>query len=436
MRKIGVISSYIRPIERIINVAKAMPRAETVEWIAFPYEDIDEVPEILVKNKNKVDGWIFSGPNPYNAAKPYLGKGENAVFCGITGNEIFKVILEMACEKGSTAIRISMDCPQSDIFNNKESVEELNVAKKMVNFYEYDIPFDLETIIQEHVHRWQSGEIDGVVTTLHAVHMALEKYHLPVRRLMASTTSIRQAVNVLMEKLNGLYFKNSQVGLEIIEISNFEKTIEKAGDSYKLQILELKIKERLLKLCQSINGYLSEKGNGRYEIFSSRGLLEQHVSVLQDTIDEISIALDTDIVAGIGFGTTVFTAQLNAYRAVNQGKSIGNKGVVIIDDDGQITEAVGQKKELGYFAFSEDKDLLKHLTDANVGIKTYQKIVAIVKKMNWENFTSAALAGQLEVTDRNVRRIMKGLLEVGLVECIGEEAFASRGRPTKKYQLK
>lgn len=436
MRKIGVISSYIRPIERIINVAKVMPVAKTIEWIAFPYKDIDEVPQILVENKNKVDGWIFSGPNPYNAAKPYLGKGENAVFCGITGNEIFKVILEMACEKGSTAIRISMDCPQSDIFNSKESVEELNVAKKIVNFYEYDIPFDLETIVQEHVHRWQSGEIDGVVTTLHAVHMALEKYHLPVRRLMASTTSIRQAVNVLMEKLNGLYFKNSQVGLEIIEITNFEKTIEKAGDSYKLQMLELKIKERLLKLCQSINGYLSEKGNGRYEIFSSRGLLEQHVPVLQDTIDEISIALDTDIVAGIGFGTTVFTAQLNAYRAVNQGKSIGNKGVIIIDDDGQITEAVGQEKELGYFAFSADKDLLKQLTDANVGIKTYQKIVAIVKKMNWENFTSAALAGQLEVTDRNVRRIMKGLLEVGLVECIGEEAFASRGRPTKKYQLK
>lgn len=436
MQKIGVVSSSMKMIERIINVAKSMKVAMEVEWVSFPYTDIAEVSEILIKNKNKVGGWIFSGPNPYTAAKPYLGKDDNAVFCGITGNEIFKCILEIACEKKSTKLRISMDCPTSDIFTNKESVSELNVAKEMVVFYEYKIPFVLDDIVQMHLRYWNSGEFDGIVTTLHAVELELEKYKVPVRRLMASTTSVRQAVRVLMGKLNGLYFKNSQVGLEIIEIKNFEKTIERAGDSYKLQMLELKIKERLLKLCQGINGYLSEKGNGRYEIFSSRGLLEQHVQVLQDTIDEIRIALDTDIVAGIGFGTTVFTAQLNAYRAVNQGRSIGSQGINMIDDDGQIIEAAGQENELGYLAFSGDKELLQQLTIANVGIKTYQKIVAVVKKMNWVNFTSAMLAGKLEVTDRNVRRIMKDLLKVGLVECVGEEALASRGRPTKKYQLK
>ncbi|SEJ75274.1 hypothetical protein SAMN05660742_11614 [Propionispira arboris] len=436
MQKIGVVSSSMKMIERIINVAKSMKVAMAVEWVSFPYTDIAEVSEILIANKNKVGGWIFSGPNPYTAAKPYLGKDDNAVFCGITGNEIFKCILEMACEKKSTKLKISMDCPTSDIFTNKESVNELKVAKEMVVFYEYNIPFVLDDIVKMHLSCWKSGEFDGIVTTLHAVELELKKNKVPVRRLMASTTSIRQAVRVLMEKLNGLYFKNSQVGLEIIEIKNFEKIIERAGDSYKLQMLELKIRERLLKLCQGINGYLSEKGNGRYEIFSSRGLLEQHVQVLQDMIDEVRIALATDIVAGIGFGATVFTAQLNAYRAVNQGKSIGSQGIVMIDDDGQIIEAAGQENELGYLVFSADKELLQQLTVANVGIKTYQKIVAIVKKMNWENFTSAMLAGQLEVTDRNVRRIMKDLLKVGLVECIGEEALASRGRPTKKYQLK
>lgn len=436
MQKIGVISSSVGTIERIINVAKAMDGIKKVEFMAFPYVEIEEVPGILNENKTKVAGWIFSGPNPYTAAKPYLGKDDNAVFCNVTGTEIFKCILEMICERKSTALRISMDCPNSDILTNKESVGELNVAREMVLFYEYTIPFVVDDIIQEHVKRWKSGEIDGVVTTLHAVHMALEKHHLPVRRLMVTTTSIRQAVSVLMEKLNGLYFKNSQVGLEIIKINNFEKLIERAGDSYKLQMMELKIKERLIYLCREINGYLSEKGNGHYEIFSSRGLLEQHVQVLQDIIDEISLSMDIDIVAGIGFAATVFTAQLNACRAVRQGESKGAKGIVIVDDDGRVVEAVGQERELKYRVFSEDKVLLEQLNKANVGIKTYQRIVAAVQKMGWENFTAPMLAIQLDMTDRNVRRILTGLLKADLVECIGEEAFSTRGRPTRKYQLK
>lgn len=436
MQKIGVVSSSLHTIEHIINVAKDMKETKLAEFIPFPYTEIEEVPDILIENKPKIDGWLFSGPNPYTAAKNHWDNEENTAFGLITGNEIFRCILELACEKKSTALRISVDCPRSDAAAIRESLEESNVPKKMVTFYEYDIPFVFEDIIKQHLKLWESGQIDGVGTTLYKVQMELEKRKIPVRRLMASTASIRQAVSVLMEKLNGLYFKNSQVGLEIIEISNFEKTIEKAGDSYKLQLLELKIKERLLKLCQGVNGYLSEKGNGRYEIFSSRGLLEQQAQVLRETIDEISLALDTDIVAGIGFGTTVFTAQLNACRAVRQGKEKGNRGIVIVADDGKIIESAGQGQELTYRAFSEDKALLECLTIANVGIKTYQKIYAIVHKMNWESFTAAALATQLGVTDRNVRRILTGLLNAELVECVGEEAFASRGRPTKKYQLK
>jgi predicted ArsR family transcriptional regulator len=96
---------------------------------------------------------------------------------------------------------------------------------------------------------------------------------------------------------------------------------------------------------------------------------------------------------------------------------------------------VGQKKEMEYAYYSNDKGLLDKLNEANVGIKTYRKVEATVRRMGWDSFTTAQLANQLSVTDRNIRRIMASLCKVALVECIGEESPSNRGRPSRKYRL-
>ncbi|MEM5606692.1 hypothetical protein AAHB51_29660 [Bacillus cereus] len=55
--------------------------------------------------------------------------------------------------------------------------------------------------------------------------------------------------------------------------------------------------------------------------------------------------------------------------------------------------------------------------------------------MKWNCFTTKELATHLEMTERNVRRIVTDMCEVELAQCIGQETYATRGRPSKIYRL-
>jgi hypothetical protein len=186
-----------------------------------------------------------------------------------------------------------------------------------------------------------------------------------------------------------------------------------------------------------LDGYLLDKGTGVYEIFSSRGAVQREITMLQDTIEQLILAVNIDvpITAGIGFGETVFAGEINAHRALRNTREQKGARVVIVQDDGKMVEVVNYNKALSYEFYSNDTDLLKKLNKVSVGIKTYRKIENIVQRMGWGSFSNSQLAAQMSVTERNVRRIMTSLCEAGLVEQVGEEYAAARGRPNKLYQI-
>ncbi|WP_182185912.1 helix-turn-helix domain-containing protein [Pectinatus frisingensis] len=55
--------------------------------------------------------------------------------------------------------------------------------------------------------------------------------------------------------------------------------------------------------------------------------------------------------------------------------------------------------------------------------------------MSLVSFSATQLAQYLNVTIRNVQRILSGLKEADLVVEIGQETLGKRGRPTKIYRL-
>ena len=433
--KIGIISSSMETIKLITKLAKSMLDEKTHVFISCLYQETNEVKEILLKHKNEIDGWIFSGPNPYTAAKPYLGDTDNTVFCSVTGNEIYHCLLEMIYRMDQKKLRVSIDTPTTDVFAFSECVEQLDIPKNEIYLQDYTVPYDTDDIIKKHLTLWKAGKIDVVLTTLNIVTKKLLEKKIPVRRVAVSTTAMRQAIDMLEQKLTGLHFKESQVGMEIIEIRDYEGSIEKTGNYYKMQKLELRIKNRLLDLCQNLNGYLSEKGNGYYEIFASRGVIKRNIKELNEIIDKIKIDMQLSIGTGIGFASTVFGAQLNARKALVQGRNV-DKNIVVLDEDGTFIEDVGLETEFIYQAVTSEPQMTAMLKNANVGIHSYNRIAFIIHKMKWDTFTAAQVAQQLNVTDRNIQRILLGLSKAGLIVEAGQEATSKRGRPTRVYRMK
>ena len=80
MLKIGIVSSSMETIERIRQVAKAVLNPGTYTLSSFPYNDIDQIPLLLSQHYAEIDGWLFSGPNPYNIAKNFFKDNETPFY--------------------------------------------------------------------------------------------------------------------------------------------------------------------------------------------------------------------------------------------------------------------------------------------------------------------------------------------------------------------
>lgn len=433
MHRIGIVGPD-RTVERILEVAADY--SQEVECIPFPYDDEMEIQSILHEHRSKVKGWLFSGPVPYIIAQEYIEADDTVAYCQTMGGGFYLCCLQMAFAHKVVLERISVDFIESEV-DIEQLLRATGIPWSDVFIKYYSRQYDPEEIIQFHLQLWREGKIDGVITALRSVMNALQKEDVPVYHFTLSEQEIYQSLKIIIEKVQSSYFKNTQVGLVIIEVGNYGKIIERAKTPYDLQILELRLKAILLPLCKSLDGYLLDKGTGVYEIFSSRGAVQREITMLQDTIEQLILAVNIDvpITAGIGFGETVFAGEINAHRALRNTREQKGARVIIVQDDGKMVEVVKYNKALSYEFYSNDTDLLKKLNKVSVGIKTYRKIENIVQRMGWSSFSNSQLAAQMSVTERNVRRIITSLCEAGLVEQVGEEYAAARGRPNKLYQI-
>jgi GTP cyclohydrolase III len=423
--KIGVVGplSSLKKIRDVTNEFE-----HEIDFIDFSYEDAREVTDIIKKHQSTVNGWFFSGPVPYRIAKGMLDSEANFTYCPPVGSSLYRCLLQMSADQKHFFDKLSIDMIRLEDFFLHESLQELGISTEHIYVKTFDEQYDYQEIVQFQVH--------GVLTVLQSVYEALKKESVPVYKINMTKMEIRQAVKILIEKAKSTYFKDSQIGVEIIEIDQFDQFVDEVNIRYHLQHLELKIKQTLLTFCEKLDGSLIENGNGRYQIFSSRKAIEREIGSLRSTVQQLALEMDVSVAVGIGFGETAASAEINARKAIRHSKKKESSGIVVIQEDGVMIESVGQEEQLAYTFRSNDKELLDKLNQANISVKTYKKIEALIDRMGWDGFTSSDLASHLTMTVRNAQRIISGLSESGLVEYKGEELQSPRGRPRKIYMLK
>lgn len=433
MYKIGVVGPP-PSVERILAVANEFEHS--IEFVPFTYEDAKEVSRIVSDRNREFNGWFFSGPIPFTIAKNVLSPEANIVYCPPTGSNLYRCFIQMSIDRGEVINRVSVDMIESEGRYLHESLYELNLPEEDMHVLTYDENYDPQEIIQFHLQLWKEGRTQGAFTTLFSVERALQELGIPVYRVLMTKMEIRQAMKILVERAKSSYFKDTQIGVEIIELEQMDKIAERAKTRFLLQHLELKIRQILLLLCEKLDGSLMANGNGRYQIFSTRGAIQRELEMLRTTVQQLSLEADGPVAVGVGFGETAFSAENNARKAIQHAKERPEFGIVIVQDDGVIIESVSESEQLSYSYRSSNRELLDKLNKANVSIKTYNKIEALVQRMGWNTFTTTDISTYLSMTVRNAQRIMGSLCEYGLAELKGEEQQAVRGRPKKMYTLK
>ncbi|MEJ8547250.1 hypothetical protein [Brevibacillus borstelensis] len=431
MHRIGVVGPQ-PSVERMIDMGKEFEK--DMRFFPYPYERFQETRELVKTNADQVDVWLFSGKLSYMIARQELGTAENMVHVQHTEASLYRCFLMMAKEQGRFLERVSID--ELEKTQLDFALQQLEIEPRDVYLKIYDVDTNPEELLDFHLQLWREGKTDGAITCFEGIYRGLKAAGVPVYWFTPTRLEILQTFRIVAEKVRTLYFKDTQIGVEIIEIEQFDRVAEKAKSPYHLQHLELRLKEALLHLCEKLNGSLLEKGNGRYVVFSSRGAIEREIDILRETIRQLSLVAESMVAVGVGFGETVFTAEVNARRAIQQSKEKAERGIVIVQEDGTVIEAAGLENELAYSSRMQDREFLDKLKKGNISVRTYNKIEALVRRMGWSDFTTKDLALHLHLDERNARRIVAYLCEVDLAECVGEESVSTRGRPSKIYRLK
>lgn len=431
MYKVGLIGLKTS-IDQILGMVEEYKHE--LEFTSYSYDQIEEIEGIVNEYTPHVHAWLFSGPLPYEIAKKYIGTDKIMVYVPATESGLYKSLLEMIYEQGRIIEKLSIDTMSLNNIS-EEALSQLHIKKSQIYTKVFDLDIDMEELLNFHMDLWEKGKISGVLTCFPSVCDSLRERGIPSYRMSMSKMEIRQTLRILSEKVKAAYFKDAQIGVEIIEVEYFNKVAEEMKTPYHLQYLEIRLKEIMIQLGETINGSVSDKGNGRYMIFSSRGAIEREIQMLQDAIQRLAFEADTTVAVGIGFGETAYSAEISAFRAIQHSKGMKKRGIVIVQDDGTIVESPGDKKELSFTIRTQSEFLLEKLKKGNISVKTYKKISALIDKMKWNCFTTKELATHLEMTERNVRRIVTDMCEVELAQCIGQETYATRGRPSKIYRL-
>lgn len=430
MRTIGIIG----PAD---STAKILAEAEIlnlkVNFIPFIYNEMTEAPALITLNSDRVHGWLFSGPTPYAMVVDQLGPSDLYAYCSFSGAGLYKCFLQIAQEQKVILENLSLDIPHSE--NLHESILELGIPLTNCSISSFGSDVNTDELVRFHTDLWQAGKTKGAITSIGSVYRELQQAGLPAYRNTITGVAIRSALKLISEKATASYFKDAQVSFQLIEIEKLDAIADRTLSPYELLDLELLIKRDLIRICKKLNGYLIEKGRGRYEIFSSRGAISREVDALRNTVHKIAHEINSEVAVGIGYGDSVVAAELNARKALASAKQRTYERLVIIQDDGVLVENTFSNQTISYESQSTDEKLLSKLHHANISIKTYRKIQSTIFNMGWHSFTAGQVAHELSATERHIRRILSALADIGLVINVGESAATTRGRPSKLYQL-
>lgn len=434
MYTVGIVGPA-RSVERILHHAREFE--SNLSFVGYSYNIVNETTDILEKHHSKVDFWLFSGYIPYKIAQQSKHFSKDRMeYIFITGDMFYRGVLEISHEIGKLAKNVSIDVlhvPEETFF---DEIIDLDKILDHVYIKRFTANTSLSEIIEHHIALWREQKIDSVITVYPTVEEKLKEIGIPVCLVGPHAQAIYHTLQLFSEKIQTFYYKETQTTALVVQINNFDFIKMANQNGYGIHFLQLNMKKIVLQICEKIDGYLIEERNGRFVIFSSRGIVERNINAIFEMMDRLSAETEQHVVVGIGHASTVYYAENYAHQAMQHLREKGSQGIVVMQEDGEMTEIVQGSLQISYTSRIQDKELIEQLQETSISGKMFAKIEAIMNELKVEAFSSKMLAKELNMTERNAQRIISELAKVELIEFCGEENRNLRGRPAKLYKLR
>ncbi|WP_077602546.1 hypothetical protein [Oceanobacillus sojae] len=426
--KFGIIGPA-ESVEKILEVGKEF---KEVTFLSFPYEELDEISEIIERNRYLVDQWLFSGLLNYSyAMENKLIHEDEGGYPTLHGSSFFGELLEAQLNEGRIFTKISID----------------NIAKteldKILSFYHldalkyYTISFQLDysrnDVVAFHKKLYDEGKIELAITTFNGVYNQLKEAGVPVYRLTASYLSIKLTIELLIEKAQANLYENRQMAIIGCRLKNTANTVTQ-HQLFQWKHHQLNWKKSLLQLTESLQGSLVEEGDGLFFIFTTKGEIDDKAErSLFKLIEEYQIKDQLVAAVAIGFGENVLHAEQNVRYGLSQDQSEKEAFILLAEGAGELSKKSADALEGALDLKSLEEELSKRFADKKASPRDVLRIIVYSHKYNQQKFTSEDISRWLQSTERNGRRILAELEQANIIKKCGKIQSSQRGRPKNVY---
>jgi hypothetical protein len=432
----GIAIGIIGPdalINRILNTIRSFP---SFNPIFRAYENEEDVLGIAAELMEAVEVMLFTDPVSYRSVKDKLHFSIPVHYVPLTGTGLYRALFHIERQYG--LLSLSVDTLSRQVV--EKTLKELGVSQTKIAFFE-DTGSERLSLVQElidfHCDCFKTGRSSAALSGIRSVSEALTKKGVPNEWIVPTEQDQIVSLERALLSSETRRSKESQIVVGMIHVDDFNKLALKQTSEHEVQRLKLDIHRMMLGYVESLDGHLTHLGGEEYLFITTRGIFERETGGYKSIplAREAEMNYGMSLSIGIGFGRSANEAGTHARLAVRRSKDAGGNMCFIVREDRSVIGPLEMTLPLKVDLSLIDIDLVKRAEQAGITSVYLSKMIAGVTRSGKTEYIAQELASILGVTIRSAHRFLSAWMDNGLIEIIGEERGAFKGRPKQIYRL-
>ena len=393
--------AILTPKNSYEKIKKSLKDIESEVKYIF-YNNLYDLENLYLKNAQKYDGIITSGPIGYEIIKNSVELLTPLYHFDISKGDLYKYLFNILKENPKidfSRVYIDFISPEKkeywfqDIFKKEEEpiFYKINFSNK--NLY--------ETLKNNYTNLKNNKKMDIVLTRISNMVEFLKNEKISFDFLFPSEENIKNTVLEVIKDIKILKSEKKQIifgKLLLNEVSaDIEEEIHSVSKNCIVKILDKSIEILMI-----------------YEDF-----INSNIAL------NLKKKLKMNFFSGWGKGNNINEARYNSEKAYKKSKETNFEVVYLVSTNSEIilSEIDDEKKK--------NIEIIEKLKELNITKQNSEKLIELFRSK--EKVSCASLATYLDISERTANRLLVKLEENNLA--ISNLIKISRGRPKKLYQL-
>ena len=427
--RLGVIGPlWIR--ETIENCLMMFPSIQSTLRLSDQLTDAITFTEQL---RDEVDAILYSGQVPYSLARSSIPSDTPAFFIPLKGTGLYQALYKLRLKIPFQSI--SFDGIAPAFVGNVRT--ELNEQFAYEVFNGITMLENADEIVAFHEEYFKSHAQSAAVTSMKIVSEKLTEKGIHNEWLKPTEEDIIVTLERLLLATTQRKQRESQIVFGRIQIDGYSNLVKKLASEHQLQKRNVQLYRLLLDYVEQLDGYLDSISENEYLFITNRGKFEQVTEGYKwmPILGEVKRQLNIRLSIGVGFGRSAIEAGEHSRIALYQAHDYGGSSCFIVKEDRSVFGPVEVAAPITYPLTVTDQEMLLRAERAGMNAAHIEKLRAILRRKNINEFTAHELANMMGITVRSAHRIILKWMDAGIISVIGTEKLLSRGRPRQVFRL-